>query len=226
MKPTKDRFYTANNIYKTYKEITPLPHTVCVLIGFILGILYLIGTLDLEYGYYTFLRIFSFVSTAVYLIFLWNDSLLWYCKTPEKRTVIVIIIQVVALILFNPIMPIYLDKDTWVVLDIVFGTLMIILSLILLIPQIKQSISNSLFVDRADFLHIEFIHNRYYLDLESFDHTLYKVEVKNLNRLEYPKKQYGKLTYDFSGKLTSTILQDDKIIYFIKDGRCSIPRRN
>ena len=54
MKPTKDRFYTANNIYKTYKEITPLPHTVCVLIGFILGFIGVFIALRIEQtaGYY------------------------------------------------------------------------------------------------------------------------------------------------------------------------------
>lgn len=82
--------------------------------------LYCIAIADLEYGYYTFIRIASFVGIPV-LAFLWfliSDKFL----TP------VMIIPAIIFILFNPVLPIYLDKDTWVVLDAICAICLIVLA--------------------------------------------------------------------------------------------------
>ena len=73
-----------------------------------IGIILLIfATFQLPYGYYTFLRI-AITFIAVYLT---------YNLYKEDNTVWALIFMLIG-ILFNPIFPIYLDKETWVILDI------------------------------------------------------------------------------------------------------------
>jgi len=70
-------------------------------------ILLIFATFQLPYGYYIFLRI-SITFIAAYLT---------YNLYKEDKTVWAIIFLLIG-ILFNPIFPIYLDKETWVILDI------------------------------------------------------------------------------------------------------------
>ncbi len=79
-------------------------------ISFITGILLLIGILRLPYSYYEFLRIFVSIS-AVYFAYKFNES---------KQQGWLIIFGMIAL-LFNPIAPVYLSKETWILIDIVAG---------------------------------------------------------------------------------------------------------
>ena len=83
----------------------------CLGVSVALCVLYLVGVADLDYGYYTFLRIFSLVALGS-LIFV-------YAMEVDKLLNPVTIVAGVLLILFNPILPIYLDKEVWVVLDII-----------------------------------------------------------------------------------------------------------
>ena len=79
--------------------------SICLLFA----VLYLIATADLAYGYYTFIRVLSLFGMLV-LGFLW-------LMIAEKPLSPIMIVLTVILVLFNPIIPIYLDKETWIVLD-------------------------------------------------------------------------------------------------------------
>lgn len=83
------------------------------LIPIILIVLFLISICDLEYGFYTFLRICVFVMSL----------LLAFCIYMFDGSTMMIAINVIIAILWNPILPIYLDKDTWVALDIIASIL-------------------------------------------------------------------------------------------------------
>ncbi len=71
--------------------------------------LLLIGILNLPYGYYTFLRLFITCSSIyISLSYKENDN--------NKLNIWVVIFLIIA-ILFNPIFPIYLDKESWKIID-------------------------------------------------------------------------------------------------------------
>jgi len=78
------------------------------------GLLFL-GILELPYGYYILLRIFICLLsgiTAFVSIESNNKSWMW-------------LFGIIA-ILFNPIIPIYLEKEIWVVIDFIVGIIFII----------------------------------------------------------------------------------------------------
>ncbi|MBQ8140597.1 MAG: hypothetical protein IJ038_02755 [Clostridia bacterium] len=99
-------------------------------ISIILAALYFLGILDLDYGYYTFLRIFSFVSLFVLLAL---NSIL-----SENFLNIINGIIAVMIIVFNPIFPIYLDKEVWVVIDLICGIVMVALAVVIAIKYFKK----------------------------------------------------------------------------------------
>ena len=72
-------------------------------------VLFLVSTFDLEYGFYTFLRI----CVCALSLFLASGM---HGFNGNK---VIITINVIIAILWNPIIPIHLDKDTWVFLDVV-----------------------------------------------------------------------------------------------------------
>lgn len=82
----------------------------CSLISLILAILFFISIFDLHYGFYTFMRILAFILSGIFIV-------LYYAElgTFSPHLIPVIIIGV----LWNPIIPIYLTKDIWVVLDLI-----------------------------------------------------------------------------------------------------------
>jgi len=80
--------------------------------GRIVGILLFIGVLNMPYGYYRLLRIVVTISSAVYS----------FHFLEENKMNMVYLFGFIA-ILFNPIIPIYFDKQTWMVIDIVVGGL-------------------------------------------------------------------------------------------------------
>ena len=98
---------------------------VAATISFILSAMYFIGIADLEYGYYTFLRIFTLIALIVFLYL--------YSMAKERFLTPVNGIVLTVLILFNPLMPVYLDKDTWIVLDAICGAVMTIVSIYVLV---------------------------------------------------------------------------------------------
>jgi len=67
------------------------------------------------YGYYVLLR---WVVTGTALFILWTAY-------EFKKTTWLWIMGIIAL-LFNPIAPIYLDKDTWVVIDFIVAVIFLI----------------------------------------------------------------------------------------------------
>lgn len=85
------------------------------IVSIALVIILLLAVLNLPYGYYTLLR---WVVTAGTIF------LIWVAYKLEKR-VFVWIMTVIA-ILFNPIAPIYLAKETWVVIDFIIAITFIV----------------------------------------------------------------------------------------------------
>jgi hypothetical protein len=67
------------------------------------------------YGYYIFLR---WVITAIAVFFIWITS-----KIQEQKWSG---LMVVIAILFNPIIPIYLTKEIWVVIDLIVAGLFLL----------------------------------------------------------------------------------------------------
>lgn len=81
-----------------------------IAIPVILMALLLLSILDLEYGYYQFLRIAVFVGSIAHG---------FICAfTCRNLSYILVPIAVMALV-WNPISPLYLSKDTWVICDII-----------------------------------------------------------------------------------------------------------
>jgi hypothetical protein len=78
--------------------------------AYICGISVLVGTLALPIGYYTFLRILV-TTGAIWILYNINDN-----KIDGWDYFLII-----SAIIFNPIMPIYLNKDLWTIIDIITG---------------------------------------------------------------------------------------------------------
>jgi hypothetical protein len=79
----------------------------------------LLAVLELPYGYYTLLRIIVCIYSALIAVLAYTqDKRFW-----------VIPLALIAL-LFNPLMPIYFDKEIWIVLDIVVAVFYLIFSFI------------------------------------------------------------------------------------------------
>lgn len=93
----------------------------CIFAPIILAALYLISIANLEYGYYTFVRIISLVALGIF-IFMYCTELGSYLNFPNIATTVV-------LILFNPIAPIELSKTPWIVLDILSAVTMLAIAI-------------------------------------------------------------------------------------------------
>lgn len=77
------------------------------IISLLTAILLAVGCFRLPIGYYTFLRIFVFVASIVWIVLLW-----------ERELTAAVIVTALLCILFNPIIPVYLhNKTTWIVID-------------------------------------------------------------------------------------------------------------
>ena len=79
---------------------------------YVVSVMLLIAITDLPYGYYTALRIIVTIVAGItaYIAFEQDDEI-W------------VLLFGGITILFNPIIPIYFDKDTWVLIDIVAAIL-------------------------------------------------------------------------------------------------------
>lgn len=80
-----------------------------ITVAFLLGILMLIAVADNPYGYYQFLRIAA-AFLALFIAYAVN-------KSHEGSKAVWFFVAVA--ILFNPFIPIYLDKGLWMVIDVV-----------------------------------------------------------------------------------------------------------
>lgn len=92
------------------------------LLPLILSVVFLISIFDMPYGYYTFARVMVFVISIIFLI-------MWYVANDMEFSMEFIPVIIVA-ILWNPILPIYLDKETWVILDVIALVTEIIVTLL------------------------------------------------------------------------------------------------
>lgn len=89
------------------------PTNIIIFVG---AISLFVGVFNMQYGYYGFLRgIISLIS--IYGIFI-----------KYKTSKIMALIFFISLLLFNPILPIHLDKATWRIVDFIFGLIFIYLS--------------------------------------------------------------------------------------------------
>lgn len=78
-------------------------------------LLLIIAVGDLDYGYYQILRIIITIF-AIIFAFIFKDF---------KNNILTTIMIIIA-ILFNPILPIYLDKEIWVILDFISSIIFLI----------------------------------------------------------------------------------------------------
>lgn len=67
-----------------------------------------LGVFNLPYGYYQFLRVLVTFSTIYIILYLWNIQ--------EKNY---LIIYVFIFLLFNPFLPVNLNKFIWILIDII-----------------------------------------------------------------------------------------------------------
>ena len=104
-KAPKPIFASENHIEQSKKEF-PVFSVLPMVIAFFL----LISAGDLPYGFYQFMRIVVPLLSVIYLFFAYSSF---------EKFDLWLIPNAIITILWNPICPIYLDKETWVVIDIV-----------------------------------------------------------------------------------------------------------
>ena len=100
-----------------------------IAIPVILMTLLLLSILDLEYGYYQFLRIAVFVGSIAHG---------FICAFTCRNLSYILVPIAVMAIVWNPISPLYLAKETWVICDIVGAiaeAVIFVLSFIFNIPE-------------------------------------------------------------------------------------------
>ena len=73
------------------------------------GVLFF-GVLPLPYGYYTLLRIIVLIGSIIYCSHYF-----------EKNNINLVYLFGFIGILFNPVLPVYLSKEIWIVLDFIGG---------------------------------------------------------------------------------------------------------
>lgn len=78
-----------------------------------------ISIAELPYGFYTFMRIVVPLLSAIYLFFAYMF---------KDEFSLMLIPNIIIVILWNPILPIYLDKETWVVIDAIAGISQIVMA--------------------------------------------------------------------------------------------------
>lgn len=78
--------------------------------AYILGVSTLLGALNLPIGYYTFLRVLVTLG-ALWILYNTNDNKIegWD------------FFFIISAIIFNPVMPVYLNKALWIIIDIITG---------------------------------------------------------------------------------------------------------
>lgn len=73
------------------------------------AVLLAVATMPMPYGYYTLLRL---VVTVAGVFLAWSEF-----QTDQRLTVWVLLFGFLAL-LFNPVIPVHLDREVWFVLDL------------------------------------------------------------------------------------------------------------
>lgn len=89
------------------------------LLPLIIAVILFISIAELPYGFYTFMRIAVPLLSVIYLFFAYMI---------KEEFSLMLIPNIIIVILWNPIFPIYLDKETWVIIDAVVGISQIIMA--------------------------------------------------------------------------------------------------
>lgn len=84
----------------------------------IIATILFISIAELPYGFYTFMRIVVPLLSAIYLFFAY---------ALKDGFNLMLIPNILIVILWNPILPVYLDKETWVVIDAIAGISQIVM---------------------------------------------------------------------------------------------------
>lgn len=82
------------------------------LLPLFIAVILFISIAELPYAFYTFMRIVVPLLSVIYLFFAYMQ---------EEKFSLMLIPNIIIAILWNPVLPVYHDKDTWVIIDIVFG---------------------------------------------------------------------------------------------------------
>lgn len=78
----------------------------------IISAILFISIAELPYGFYTFMRIVVPLLSVIYLFFTYME---------KEEFSFILIPNIIIAIMWNPIFPIYLDKETWVAIDTIAG---------------------------------------------------------------------------------------------------------
>lgn len=89
------------------------------LLPLIISAILFISIAELPYGFYTVMRIVVPLLSAIYLLFV------YFLKDEFS---LMFIPNILIVILWNPILPIYLDKETWVIIDAIAGISQIVMA--------------------------------------------------------------------------------------------------
>lgn len=103
----------------------------CLIMPLIMAVLYLIAVADLDYGYYTFLRIISLIMLGIFVIV--------YYGATESFLNFPCIAAIFIAVLFNPIAPIYMSAEVWAVLDVISAVVMIAIFVYILVNNVSKA---------------------------------------------------------------------------------------
>ena len=78
-----------------------------------------ISIAELPYGFYTLMRIIVPILSAIYLFFAYME---------KEEFSLMLIPNILIVILWNPIFPIYFDKGTWIGIDTIAGICEIVIA--------------------------------------------------------------------------------------------------
>jgi hypothetical protein len=101
--------------------------TSAIVAALFLGVLMLIAVGDNPYGYYQFLRIATLVIALFIAYVVYNSD--------EENKAVWFFVAVA--ILFNPFLPIYLDKSLWVIINILVAVILPLVTILSLKSAVK-----------------------------------------------------------------------------------------
>jgi hypothetical protein len=78
-----------------------------------------ISIAELPYGFYQLMRFIVPILSGTYAVILFYE---------KEEFTLWMVPSLIAVIMWNPILPIYFDKETWVIIDIIFGISQLVLA--------------------------------------------------------------------------------------------------
>ena len=111
---SKHSHWLRKNLAKELRERRPLmlKQVLC----FLLGLILLVGVLTLPYNYYIFLRSCTLIVCLLHIYWIFKDY-----QAGQKPNLLIVVLILSALIIFNPIMPIHMEKAIWAWFDGIYG---------------------------------------------------------------------------------------------------------